>query len=60
MAQIQHRLRRTDKQFDIFAGHVTLQKTNPAVADVAFMKLSAHKWYLTEEMVAFSFFSQHS
>ena len=36
------------------------KKENPAVADTAFMKRSAHLWYLTEEIVAFSFFSQHS
>ena len=28
--------------------------------DTAFMKLSAHLRYLPEEIVAFSFFSQHS
>ena len=36
------------------------KKEDPAVADAAFMKLSAHQWYLTEEIVAFSFFNQHS
>ena len=36
------------------------KKEDSAVADAAFMKLSAHQWYLTEEIVAFSFFSQHS
>ena len=36
------------------------KKEDPAVADAAFMKLSAHQWYLTEEIVAFSFLSQHS
>ena len=29
------------------------------VADSAFKKLSSHKWYLNEETVAFSFFSDH-
>ena len=29
------------------------------VADTAFNKLSSHQWYLTQEAVAFSFFSQH-
>ena len=29
------------------------------VADTAFNKLSSHQWYLTQETVAFSFFSQH-
>ena len=36
------------------------KKEDPAVVDAAFMKLSAHQWYLNEEIVAFSFFSQHS
>ena len=36
------------------------KKEDPAVANAAFMKLSAHRWYLTEEIVAFSFFNQHS
>ena len=30
------------------------------VADTGFNKLSSHQWYLTQETVAFSFFSQHS
>ena len=29
------------------------------VADTAFNKLSSYQWYLTQESVAFSFFSQH-
>ena len=36
------------------------KKENPAVVDAAFMKLSAHQWYLTKEIAAFSFFSRHS
>ena len=36
------------------------KKEDLAAADVALMKLSTHQWYLTEEIVAFSFFSQHS
>ena len=60
MAQIQHRFGRSDKRFDIFAGMLRYKKEDPAVADAAFMKLSAHQWYLTEEIVAFSFFNQHS
>ena len=32
---------------------------DPTVADTAFNKLSSHQWYLTQETVAFSFFSQH-
>ena len=31
----------------------------PTVADTFFNKLSSHQWYLTQETVAFSFFSQH-
>ena len=30
-----------------------------AIADSAFNKLSLHQWYLTQETVAFSFFSQY-
>ena len=29
------------------------------VVDTAFNKLSSHQWHLTQETVAFSFFSQH-
>ena len=32
---------------------------DPTVADTFFNKLSSHQWYLTQETVAFSFFSQH-
>ena len=32
---------------------------DPIIADSAFNKLSLHQWYLTQETVAFSFFSQH-
>ena len=32
---------------------------DPTIADSAFNKLSLHQWYLTQETVAFSFFSQH-
>ena len=33
---------------------------DPTVADTFFNKLSSHQWYLTQETVAFSFFSHHS
>ena len=39
---------------------ISYKEEDPAVADAAFNKLSSHQWYLTEEIVAFSFFSQHS
>ena len=32
---------------------------DPTVADIFFNKLSSYQWYLTQETVAFSFFSQH-
>ena len=32
---------------------------DPTIADSAFNKLSLHQWYLTQETVVFSFFSQH-
>ena len=32
---------------------------DPTVADIFFNKLLSHQWYLTQETVAFSFFSQH-
>ena len=32
---------------------------DPTTPDSAFNKLSLHQWYLKQEMVAFSFFSQH-
>ena len=35
------------------------RKEDPTVADTAFNKLSSHQWYLTQETVAFSFFSEH-
>ena len=44
----------------IFLQNMIRYKTeDPAVADAAFAKLSAHQWYLTEETVVFSFFSHH-
>ena len=39
---------------------ISYKEEDPAVADAAFNKLSSHQWYLTKEIVAFSFFSQHS
>ena len=36
------------------------KKEGPVVADAAFIKLSAHQRYLTEEILAFSYFNQHS
>ena len=62
MAQTQHQFGRSEKRFDIFAflQRLRYNKENPAVADAAFMKLSAHQWYLSEEIIAFLFFSQHS
>ena len=32
---------------------------DPTVADTFFNKLLSHQWYLTQETVTFSFFSQH-
>ena len=60
MAQIQQRLGRSDKRFDNLQVMLRYEKEDPGVAYAALIKLSAHQLYLTEEIVAFSFFSQHS
>ena len=38
---------------------IMYKNENPTLADSAFNKLSLHQWYLMQETVAFSFFSQH-
>ena len=39
---------------------LTYKNEDPTVDDSTFNKLSLHQWYLMQETVTFSFFSQHS
>ena len=42
-----------------FLHDILMYNEDPTIADSAFNKLPLHQWYLTQETVAFSFFSQH-
>ena len=47
------------KNLNFLQDMLMYKNEDPIIADSAFNKLSSHQWYLTQETVAFSFFSQH-